>query len=345
MMARERLTADDLVGVVGILPTPARPGSERWDRDDTLDVEEAARAVDAVIRDGVDALLTNGTFGEMAGLTQEEWRAYTATVVEAAAGRVPLFLGATALNTRDTIANARYLRDLGVDGLFLGRPMWCELSADAIVRFYTDIAEAVPELAIVVYDNPEAFKGRISTPTWRRLSQIPQVIGAKYMAVDRQYRQDLLAVEGRIRLMPVDAEWFYAFLWAPEAARATWSGGVACDPAPVVALRDALLQQPANLDRARQLTDAMAEATFPMFPNGSFHEFSKYNVPIEKIRMDAAGYLTAGPSRPPYDVIPEEYAENAREAGRRWRTLAESVRERAGLPAPGADAAVAAVAE
>lgn len=331
-MAHERLTADDLVGVVGILPTPARPGSERWDLDDTLDAAEAARAVDAVIRDGVDALLTNGTFGEMAGLTQKEWRAYTATAVEAAAGRVPLFLGATALNTRDTIANARYLRDLGADGVFLGRPMWCELSEDAIVRFYQDIAEAVPELAIVVYDNPEAFKGRISTSAWRRLSRIPQVIGAKYMAVDRQYRQDLLAVEGRIRLMPVDAEWFYAFLWEPEAARATWSGGVACDPAPVIALRDSLFEQPADLERARQLADAITEATFPMFPNGSFHEFSKYNVPIEKIRMDAAGYLTAGPSRPPYDVIPAAYAENAREAGRRWRRLAQSVREGATPP-------------
>jgi len=339
-MTRERLTADDLVGVVGILPTPANPGSERWDAGDTLDRDEAARAANAVVADGVDALLTNGTFGEMAGLTQHEWRDYVTIVVDAVARRVPVFLGATALNTRDTIANARFVRDAGADGVFLGRPMWCELSPDAIVRFYADVAEAVPELAIVIYDNPEAFKGRITTDVWKRLSRIPQVIGAKYMAVDRQYRQDLAAVERRIRLMPVDAEWFYAYVWEPEAARATWSGGVACDPAPVVALRDALLGAPADLERARSLASAIADATFPMFPNGSFHEFSRYNVPIEKIRMDAAGYLTAGPSRPPYDVIPEAYADNAREAGRRWRKLAESVRGGSAVPDFGLAAAL-----
>lgn len=324
-MAAQRLTAQEMVGVVGIVPTPALPGADRWNLEDTLDRDEAARSVDAVIRDGVDALLTNGTFGEMATLTHAEWEAYTAIVVETAAGRVPVFPGATALNTRDTISNVRYLHGLGADGVFLGRPMWCELSEDAIVRFYADIAEAVPEMAIVIYDNPEAFKGRISTSTWRRLAEIPQVIGAKYMAVDRQYRQDVEAVGGRIRLMPVDAEWYFAFLWTPEAARAAWSGGAACDPAPVIALRDCLLNEPPDLQRAAALAERIAEATFPMFPRGSFHEFSKYNVPIEKIRMDAAGYLTAGPSRPPYDVIPEEYAENAREAGRRWRVLAQSL--------------------
>ncbi len=43
---------------------------------------------------------------------------------------------------------------------------------------------------------------------------------------------------------------------------------------------------------------------------------------LEKIRMNEAGYVKAGPCRPPYFLIPEAFAEGAREAGRRWARIA-----------------------
>jgi dihydrodipicolinate synthase/N-acetylneuraminate lyase len=49
----------------------------------------------------------------------------------------------TTLNTRDTIARARALVELGADGLFLGRPMWMSLDPAGILRYYRDIAEAL----------------------------------------------------------------------------------------------------------------------------------------------------------------------------------------------------------
>jgi len=42
---------------------------------------------------------------------------------------------------------------------------------------------------------------------------------------------------------------------------------------------------------------------------------------MEKLRIDAAGYCRAGPIRPPYDVMPPEYAAAAAECGRRWTDL------------------------
>ena len=44
---------------------------------------------------------------------------------------------------------------------------------------------------------------------------------------------------------------------------------------------------------------------------------------MEKIRIEAAGYCKAGPIRPPYNFMPEPYAERARENARRWRQLCE----------------------
>ena len=51
-------------------------------------------------------------------------------------------------------------------------------------------------------------------------------------------------------------------------------------------------------------------------------------MPLEKIRIDEAGYIKAGPCRPPYIHCPEDYAEGARESGRR---LASLHRELSGL--------------
>ena len=51
--------------------------------------------------------------------------------------------------------------------------------------------------------------------------------------------------------------------------------------------------------------------------------FASYNIQLERIRIDAAGYCKAGPVRPPYDVMPAEFAEQARECGRRWAQLCQ----------------------
>jgi trans-o-hydroxybenzylidenepyruvate hydratase-aldolase len=37
--------------------------------------------------------------------------------------------------------------------------------------------------------------------------------------------------------------------------------------------------------------------------------------------MNEAGWMVAGPSRPPYHLVPEDYLEGARQAGRLWAKL------------------------
>ena len=174
-----RYVADDIRGLVGILPTPSLPGADQWDAADTVDLDETARMTEALVAAGVDVLMTNGTFGEAATLTLDELLAFNRVVVDTVAGRVPVFAGATTLNTRDTIDRGRRLAALGADGLFLGRPMWLALDDVQIVEYHRSIAEALPQLSQVVYDNPSAFKGKISSDVYARLATIPQVVAAK----------------------------------------------------------------------------------------------------------------------------------------------------------------------
>lgn len=324
-----RLGYDDLRGVYAIMPTPATEDAGRADAKFTVDLAETARATDALITDGVDALMINGTFGEAMSLTDDEWCQFTKTVVDAAGARVPVLAGATTLDTRSTIERASFARDVGASGLLLGRPMWNELAPDQVFEFYKSVAEAVPELGIVIYNNPAAFKSDISVGLWQQLATIRQVIGGKYGMLDVTYREAAARVGKRIRLMPMEINWYTARCWHPTETVACWSGGASCDPLPVVRLRDTFLSD--DLVEAEELTRRLTATYQTFFPPGGERVFRIYNVQVEKARMNAAGYLKAGPSRPPYHTMPDEFADGARTAGTRWRALADELRAKGPL--------------
>jgi trans-o-hydroxybenzylidenepyruvate hydratase-aldolase len=328
MRQRPRMTADDIHGAWAILPTPATPDGSDWRCENTVDLDETARVVEELIRSGIDGLLSLGTFGECATLTWEEKRAFMRTVVETARGRVPFFAGTTALHTREVVRQNRAALDLGVDGTMLGLPMWCKLDIAGAVQFYRDVAEACPELAICIYANSEAFKFEFPRPFWAQVARIPQVVAAKYLGIG-MLATDLRITEGRIRFMPLDEDYYAAARVAPENVTAFWSGAATCGPAVVTTLRDEVARAKTTGDwaGAKTISDAMARTVSTFFPLGSFAEFSKYNIGLEKARMDAAKWMHAGPPRPPYHLVPEQYLEGARIAGRAWAALHEEYTE------------------
>lgn len=318
-----RLTADDVHGVWAIMPTPATPDAADWRSAYTVDLDETARVVEALIEAGVNGILSNGTFGECATLTWEEKRDFIAAVVETARGRVPFLCGTTALHTREVIRQTREAMDIGASGTMLGVPMWCKMEVPSAVQFYKDVAEAVPEAAIAIYANPEAFKFDFPRAFWAQVNHIPQVITAKYLGIGML---DLdLTLASNIRFLPHEDDYYAAARICPERMTAFWSSGAMCGPATAVHLRDMveLAKRTGNWNAAKAVSDAMRQADATLFPKGEFAEFSKYNIGLEKARMDAAGWLKAGPCRPPYQWIPEEHLKGARASGLAWAALHE----------------------
>jgi trans-o-hydroxybenzylidenepyruvate hydratase-aldolase len=317
-----RLAASEINGMWAILPTPAKDNASDWRAENTVDLHETARVVEALIAAGVDGLLSLGTFGECATLTWDEKRAFMATVVETVRGRVPYFAGTTSLNTRETVRQTRAGLDLGIDGTMLGPPMWCYPDLATVLQFYRDIAEACPEVAICVYANPEAFKFDFPRPFWAQITQVSSVVAAKIVGI-ATIEADLRLVKGQIKLMPVDGSYYAAARIAPEECTAFWTGGALCGPAVQLRLRDsvAAAKSSGNWAVAKQISAAIAAASARLIPNGSFAEFSKYNIGLEKARMNSAGWMKAGPCRPPYHLVPENYLAGARESGKMLAAL------------------------
>jgi trans-o-hydroxybenzylidenepyruvate hydratase-aldolase len=319
---RERLTAGDIGGAWAIIPTPAKPNASDWRETDTVDLDEAARVVDALIRAGVDGILSLGTFGEGSTATWDEKRVFMATCVEAARGRVPVFGGTTSLNTRDSVRETREALDLGIDGTMLGPPMWCRVDTAMAVQFYRDMAEGVPDMPICIYANPEAFKFNFPRPFWAQVAEIPQVVSCKYLGIG-MLMPDLMLTKGRIRFLPIDLDYYAAARSAPEQITGFWTTCAINSPSTIVRLRDEVVQgkRTGDWSGALAISEDMHRAEVGFFPNGDFAEFSKYNIGLEKARINAAGWMKAGPVRPPYHLVPEQHLEGARRSGRAWAAL------------------------
>jgi trans-o-hydroxybenzylidenepyruvate hydratase-aldolase len=322
MAVGTRLSVGDIKGAWAIMPTPATSTASDWRAQDTVDLDESARVVGALIDAGIDGILTLGTLGECGALSWAEKRSFMTTVAETARGRIPVFGGTTSLSTRDCVIQMREARDLGLDGTMCGPSMWNKPDVATAVQFYRDIAEAVPELAICIYANPFVFKFDFPTPFWGQVAAIPQVVSAKVAGYASLLR-DLKASGGKIRFMPIDSEFYGAVRLAPEESCAFWSSGASCGPAPVIALRNMVeeARRSADWSRVAALSDEMASATLPIICYGNMTMFQEHNVSLEKGRMAAAGWMKPGPNRPPYQLAPDQVREYARIGGEAWAKL------------------------
>lgn len=313
-----KLTYDDVRGMLGIVPTPATADAESWRATQTVNLDETQRMVHLVVDAGIEMIATTGTFGECSSLTEPELNDLVSCVVDTVAGRRPVFAGITTLNTRDTIRRAKELVRRGADGLFVGRPMWLALDDRGIVRFYRDVAEAIPGVPLIVYDNPVAFKGKISSLAYEELAKIPEVVAAKHTG-GPALAQDMRAIGDKIRILPLPGDWQALAEEMPERALAAWSGATACAPAVLATVSKAILNQDWPL--ARKICEQIRWAESPMFAGGDLAGFMDYSIAVGHLRFEHAGLIEPGPVRPPYLFLPDNYRDGAIETGKRWATL------------------------
>lgn len=313
------LTAQEFKGVYGILPTPAKAGADHWAATDTVDLDETARLTEKLIADGCSGLLALGTTGECATLTQAEFEAFTDCFLSTVNKRVPAFVGATTLGTHQTVQRMQFLRDRGADGTMLGLPMWQPCSEAQAVKYYASMSEAFPDMAIMVYANEQAFRFSFPASFWSAVAASAPTVTSAKVGSPVTYLERLEASNGKINFLPIDMLALAFAQQSPDTMTALWATAACMGPQPCLALMEAIESK--DLDRAGQIAADLVWANETFIPDNSFDEFNKYNLQLEKIRFNEAGYCNAGPIRPPYDVVPEEYSNNARECGRRWVEL------------------------
>ena len=144
-------------------------------------VDEAAlRALVAwQIESGIDFLVPCGTTGEASTLTDAEWLRVVAVVIEAGAGRVPVFAGCTHNATAVAVERVKQLCALpGLTGVLTANPFYNRPGQEGQYQHFRAIAEAT-ELPVLLYNIPGRTGANLEPATVARLAQIANIIGVK----------------------------------------------------------------------------------------------------------------------------------------------------------------------
>ncbi|HEU4343324.1 MAG TPA: dihydrodipicolinate synthase family protein [Candidatus Binatia bacterium] len=314
------IKANDLRGALAIMPTPAKEGADRLDAANTVDLDETARLAESLVRDGATGIMALGTMGECATVSNSDYEAYVDCLLRTVRGRIPTFVGTTALGGHEIARRIRFVKERGATGTLLGIPMWQPATLDMAVQFYASVSQTFPDFPIMVYANSRAFRFGFGVDFWKGVAdKAPTVMSAKFSS-KAILREAVAVTKGRVNFVPpVGMAYEFAQI-SPETATTCWIPAVG--PQPALALMNALAER--DTAKAKAVAADIAWAVEPDHEIVSSPEvFASYNIQLEKILMGASGYCKPGPIRPPYNVVPENIAQAARESGQRFGKLRE----------------------
>jgi 4-hydroxy-tetrahydrodipicolinate synthase len=160
-----------------------------------VDVGRLRRLVEFQIREGIHGLVPLGSTGEFLSLSRDERDVVIETVIDQAAGRVPVLVGTGAEFTPDAVAYAREAERLGADGLMIIPPFYSVPTDDELFVHYGKIADAVG-IPIMIYNNPAAANVDMRPELVARLSTIANIRYIKESTLDVTRVRDIVRLCG-----------------------------------------------------------------------------------------------------------------------------------------------------
>jgi 4-hydroxy-tetrahydrodipicolinate synthase len=165
---------------------------------------DASGAVDAAalaaftrwqIDQGIHGLIPLGSTGEFLSLSQDERRLVAQTVIETAAGRVPVLIGTGAEDTREVVRASREAEALGADGVMIIPPFYSTPTEDELYHHYKTVADAIG-IPIMIYNNPATANVDLRPPLVARLAEIEACAYIKESTLEVTRVRDIIRLCG-----------------------------------------------------------------------------------------------------------------------------------------------------
>lgn len=179
-------------GLFGIIPpmiTPLTP-------DEEIDRPAVTRFVEFLIQGGVHGLFILGSMGEGAFLRPSVRQAMAAATIEAAAGRVPVLVGALENGTARVIEEIRRLSMPGIAAFVVTTPYYYGGFGPADLReHFRRVAEAA-DRPILAYSIPQNTHVAMKAQLMLELADLSNIVGIKDSSGD-WYENQLLLLRQR----------------------------------------------------------------------------------------------------------------------------------------------------
>ncbi|MDO4620301.1 MAG: dihydrodipicolinate synthase family protein [Lachnospiraceae bacterium] len=141
------MNTEFIKGVIVPIITPV-------DENEMIDEAALRRQVDFCIEGGLQGILAFGSNGEFYQIEEDEMERGLKIMIDQAAGRVPVYFGIGAINTKKCVRLAKMAAANGAAGISILQPMFLKPTYKELIVHFTTIAEAVPETPVLLYNNP-----------------------------------------------------------------------------------------------------------------------------------------------------------------------------------------------
>ncbi|MDP8254001.1 MAG: 4-hydroxy-tetrahydrodipicolinate synthase [Candidatus Kaelpia aquatica] len=131
------------------------------------------------IKNGTSALVPCGTTGESATLTEREHERVVETVIEEAAGRIPVIAGTGSNSTEEAIRYTKFAQKRGASGSLLICPYYNKPTQEGLYQHFKAIAEEV-RIPLILYNIPSRTGVNMAPETIARLGRrYKNIVGVK----------------------------------------------------------------------------------------------------------------------------------------------------------------------
>ena len=155
----------DTVGCGTAIVTPFR-------LDGSVDDQALWALVNWQIDAGIDFIVACGSTGEAATLDEDEWLHVIRIVLEASAGRVPVWAGCTHNSTRVLLRQAAMLRGIkGLSAVLSANPYYNKPTQEGQYQHFLALAQAVDPLPVCLYNVPGRTAANLDPETVVRLAE------------------------------------------------------------------------------------------------------------------------------------------------------------------------------
>jgi 4-hydroxy-tetrahydrodipicolinate synthase len=158
----------------GILPAMITPLT----KDHKVNIPALRKLINFLIEGGVHGIFAIGTTGEFYALTNAEYQEILEVTVDQAEGRLPVYAGANAIGTRESIALAKIAEQAGVAALSVLTPYFITVNQNELYDHFKAIAGSTG-LPVILYDNAPKTQLSIKPVTVEKLAKIPNIVGIK----------------------------------------------------------------------------------------------------------------------------------------------------------------------
>lgn len=176
----------NLRGLTGSIVAIVTP----FDEAGNPDFEALGNLIDWHLEAGTDGIVSLGTTGESATMTQEEDEEVLRFTIERVAGRIPVIAGSGSNSTQAMLERSVIFEEMGADGLLLISPYYNKANEEGMYQHFKVVADAV-NIPCILYNVPGRTGCKIPASVVGRLAQHPMIYGIKEASGDMSYAMNI----------------------------------------------------------------------------------------------------------------------------------------------------------